>query len=66
MYARETDVVEAINDPAVRENTTFLKVGLYTSVHQPLSGPGLTCRVPPQPGGDFRRWSRDSHSVGSP
>ena len=26
MYARETDVVEAINDPAVRENTTFLKV----------------------------------------
>ena len=26
VYARETDVVEAINDPAVRENTTFLKV----------------------------------------
>ena len=27
VYARETEVVEAINDPATRENTTFLKVG---------------------------------------
>lgn len=26
MYARETEVVESINDPNVRENTTFLKV----------------------------------------
>ena len=26
VYARETEVVEAINDPSIRENTTFLKV----------------------------------------
>ncbi len=32
-YARETDVVESINDPAVRENTTFLKV--TTGIQQP-------------------------------
>ncbi|CAK0748951.1 hypothetical protein CVIRNUC_001873 [Coccomyxa viridis] len=25
VYARETEVVEAINDPSIRENTTFLK-----------------------------------------
>ena len=31
VYARETDVVEAINDPSIRENTTFLKVGIAFS-----------------------------------
>ena len=38
MYARETDVVEAINDPAVRENTTFLKVRPCKPVQQPHIG----------------------------
>jgi glycerol-3-phosphate dehydrogenase (NAD(P)+) len=27
IYARETEVVDSINDPAVKENTLFLKVG---------------------------------------
>ena len=46
VYARETDVVEAINDPAVRENTTFLKVGLSWP-DSLLWGPPI-CRSCPQ------------------
>ena len=26
MYARETEVVQSINDPSIRENSTYLKV----------------------------------------
>lgn len=31
VYARETEVVEAINDLSIRENTTFLKAGVTSS-----------------------------------
>lgn len=41
VYARETEVVEAINDPSIRENTTFLKVCKSLPMHLVSSLPGV-------------------------
>ena len=43
VYARETEVVEAINDSSIRENTVFLKVCIVFSLHLVSCQASLQC-----------------------
>ena len=45
VYARETEVVEAINDPSIRENTTFLKVSIAFFYAPFVSAAGRPCHA---------------------